>query len=159
MVNGIGDTICVTPAIEALRQKYPDAELTVIIRPRIVPLVSGNPNIDDVIVYDTGNGVRKRLEFFVALIQKRIDLWVDLHVPTFNTTSSNRRDYFRNSIMMRIARPVYRVGYAAPGLALSDSPISAALGFSHQKRKHRYHHAGSCQSGPESEILKTCHHR
>lgn len=117
MINGIGDTICVTPALESIRQRYPNAEITFIVRPRLVAIMADNPNVDALILYDTKNGLLKRLSFFLTLFRKKFDLWIDLHVPTFNTTSSNSKDYLRNSIIMRSARPKYRVGYDVPGLS------------------------------------------
>jgi|GEM_PF-2627418 len=117
MINGIGDTVCVTPAVAALRENYPDAELTMIVRPPINDLIVGIPAIDRIIHYETKKGLVRRLSFFWHVYRERFDLWVDLHVPTYNTTYSNDHNFLRNSILMRAASARFRLGYDVPQLS------------------------------------------
>ena len=54
MINGIGDIICVTPALQALRARYPDAEISVIVRPHLRALLTDNPYVSRVLSYEVG---------------------------------------------------------------------------------------------------------
>ena len=132
MLNGIGDIVCVSPTLQALKQRYPGAKLTVIVRPHLRELLDSSPSVDEVIPYETGRHWKRPL-FMWKLNRRRFDLWVDLHVPTFNTVSSNRRDFTRNAWIMRAAAARFRRAYAVPELApwLSHPlalPTAAALG-------------------------------
>ncbi len=46
----IGDVVFTTPAIHALRQRFPDAHLSYLVEPAAAPVVAGNPHLDEVIV-------------------------------------------------------------------------------------------------------------
>ena len=104
MLNGIGDIVCVSPVFEALKRRYPAARLTIIMRLHLRGLVEGSAFVDDVLFYETARPWQ-RVVFMARANRRRFDLWVDLHVPTFNTMSSNRRDFLRNAWLLRVARP------------------------------------------------------
>ena len=53
----IGDVVFTTPAVAALRRRYPDAHLTYLVEPAAAPVVAGNPHLDDVIVAPTRKGL------------------------------------------------------------------------------------------------------
>ena len=42
----IGDVVFTTPAIRALRRRFPEARLTYLVEHAAAPVVAGNPNID-----------------------------------------------------------------------------------------------------------------
>jgi heptosyltransferase-2 len=109
MLGGIGDILAATPAMAALKERFPGSRLSLILRRRLVPLVSGNPHIDAVIAYDSGTW--GRLRFFRELRRQCYDLWVDLHMPTFHTVASADKVFLRNALIMRAARTRYRLGY------------------------------------------------
>ena len=50
--DGIGDALNSTPAISALRGAYPDAHISVVLRPPGAEILFLNPHIDEIIVYD-----------------------------------------------------------------------------------------------------------
>jgi ADP-heptose:LPS heptosyltransferase len=116
MLNGVGDIVCVTPAVEALKARYPDARLSIMIRPHLRDLVERNPAVDEVIAFGQGS-IGRRLSFLREMRRRRFDLWVDLHTPTFNTMTSNRRNFVRNALLMRLSGSKYRRAYAVPELA------------------------------------------
>ena len=123
MLNGIGDIVCVSPVFEALKRRYPAARLTIIMRLHLRGLVEGSAFVDDVLFYETARPWQ-RLVFLARANRRRFDLWVDLHVPTFNTMSSNRRDFLRNAWLLRVARPRFAVAYATPELrSLLSHPV------------------------------------
>lgn len=47
----LGDLLISTPAIRAVRQRYPDAHIAVVVREYTAPLMWDNPNVDEIIVF------------------------------------------------------------------------------------------------------------
>jgi heptosyltransferase-2 len=50
--NWVGDVVMATPALRCLRRNYPDARLTLLVRPHLCKLLEGAPWYDDVILYE-----------------------------------------------------------------------------------------------------------
>lgn len=115
MLNGVGDIVAASPALEALHARYPQASITAMVRPHLRGLVEGNPAVSDVLPFGSGS-LLDRLRFLQALRKRRFDLWVDLHTPTYNTMTSNTRHFLRNAFLMRFAGARFRRAYASPGL-------------------------------------------
>src|SRR3954469_1461624 len=53
----IGDVVFTTPAIAALRTRFPAAHLTYIVEPAAAPIVAGNPHLNDIIVAPRARGI------------------------------------------------------------------------------------------------------
>ncbi len=84
--DGIGDLLNSTPAIALLRQNYPSAEITVLARPLNAPLLTGNPDVDKVIVFDRGgehSRLTARLQFYHTLRRKQFHLVVAMQTATW----------------------------------------------------------------------------
>jgi len=50
--NWVGDLVMSTPALAAIRKNFPEARISVLVRPPLHELLEGNPAVDEVIVYD-----------------------------------------------------------------------------------------------------------
>lgn len=50
--NWIGDVVMSTPAISAIRHTCPGASITALARPTVAPILEGNPDVDEILVYD-----------------------------------------------------------------------------------------------------------
>lgn len=50
--DNIGDLVCTTPAIAALRKKYPEAEIAVLVNSYNAQVLHGNPDVDCVFAYE-----------------------------------------------------------------------------------------------------------
>lgn len=82
--DNIGDLICTTPLIAALRQQFPDAYLAVLANSYNRAVLDGNPAIDEIFSYDklkhthgvTGRiaAVIARIKLIMAMRAKRFDL-------------------------------------------------------------------------------------
>ena len=78
----IGDVVFTTPALRALRLRYPHAHITYLVEPAAAPVVAHNPSIDEVIVAPRRNGV---MQFAADLALARrlrathYDLAIDFH--------------------------------------------------------------------------------
>ncbi len=54
--NWVGDMVMATPAIEAVRENFPDGTLVVLARPWVKPLLENHPSVDQVLPLRTGHG-------------------------------------------------------------------------------------------------------
>src|SRR5262245_31260851 len=78
----IGDVVFTTPAIRALRARFPDAHLSYVVEPAALPIVEHNPHLQDVIVAHRlrgAAGLRADLALIKRLRQGGYDLAIDFH--------------------------------------------------------------------------------
>jgi predicted lipopolysaccharide heptosyltransferase III len=78
----IGDVVFTTPAIGALRRRYPDARITYLVEAPAEPVVRHHPGIDDLILVERPRGIA-RWRYDLALARRlrsmRFDLAIDFH--------------------------------------------------------------------------------
>jgi len=80
----IGDLLLSTPVIHALRQKYPQAYISMMVAPHAKDIIEGNPYLDEIIVYDKDGKHKSWLRSFKfagRIKKKKFDLALILH-PT-----------------------------------------------------------------------------
>lgn len=77
-LSNLGDIILTTPVISALRWKFPQSEITVVVGPKGAELFSGCKAVNSVILYDKHASLFWKLKFILRLFRKRFDLAVDL---------------------------------------------------------------------------------
>ena len=80
----IGDVVLTTPAIKAVRDKYPKAYIAFLVRPYTKHIVEGNPYLDEVIIYDKYGKHKsffRAFKFALSLRKRKFDLAIMLH-PT-----------------------------------------------------------------------------
>jgi lipopolysaccharide heptosyltransferase II len=78
----LGDVVFTTPAIRALRHRFPNAHLTYVVEPAAAGVVQDNPHLDEVVVLPTARGWKRlRADAVVArdLRGRRFDVAIDLH--------------------------------------------------------------------------------
>jgi lipopolysaccharide heptosyltransferase II len=71
-----------TPAVHALRQRFPDAHLSYVVEPAATPIVLHNPHLNQVIVAPRRRGLRGLLDDLALgarLRAERYDLAIDFH--------------------------------------------------------------------------------
>jgi len=98
----LGDMLLSTPVLDALRRRFPDARITVLLKRRARDLLAGNPNVDEILEYDAierYHSPRWKLGLARALRRRRFDLAVDL-------TGDHR-----SSLMLWLSDPAFRVGF------------------------------------------------
>jgi len=54
----IGDVVFTTPAVRAIRERFPDAHISYVVEPAAAPILALNPNLDEVIVAPRVAGLR-----------------------------------------------------------------------------------------------------
>jgi ADP-heptose:LPS heptosyltransferase len=68
--DNIGDLVCTTPAIAALRQHYPGAEIGALVNSYNAEVLRGNPNVDRIFVYQKLKHAGNLASRFKALNQR-----------------------------------------------------------------------------------------
>jgi lipopolysaccharide heptosyltransferase II len=102
----IGDVVFTTPAIRALRRRYPEARISYLVEEAAAPIVRGNPHLDEVIVIPLTFGARRVLDDLRigrSLRHRRFDLVIDFHGGP------------RGSWLSWLSRAPERVGYTVAG--------------------------------------------
>src|SRR3989344_7286184 len=94
----IGDLIVTTPVIRALRQKYPNAKIDFLLKEKMKDVLSGNPNLNEIIPYN-----KNILNY---LKTKNYDLSILLHPGSFKI-----------SLLLLKSRAKYRVGCTKSGIS------------------------------------------
>jgi ADP-heptose:LPS heptosyltransferase len=86
-IGAVGDLVCATPALFAIRRAYPDAHLTLLTTPgnyrrsrHAENLLGGVNWIDEIVTYelDEIRSIRGRLALGRKLRARKFDLWFDL---------------------------------------------------------------------------------
>ena len=102
----IGDVVFTTPAVRAVRRRFPDAHLTYIVEPAAAAVVAESPHLDEVIVLRRVRGVAQ-LWHDIAIGRRlradRYDLAIDFHGGP------------RSSLLTWLSRAPVRIGYDVAG--------------------------------------------
>ncbi|MEW6322930.1 MAG: glycosyltransferase family 9 protein [Acidobacteriota bacterium] len=104
----IGDVAFTTPAVRALRRRFPDARITYLVEAAAAPVVRHNPHLDEVLVVERPRGLARLaydLRLARALRRRRFDLVIDFHGGP------------RSAWLARATGAPRRIGYAVPGRA------------------------------------------
>jgi heptosyltransferase-2 len=75
--NWVGDAILTTPAIRAIRKKFPHSEITILAKPWVVPVFEENPHVDHIMTYDSNDrhkGWPGKLKLIREIRKRRFDL-------------------------------------------------------------------------------------
>ncbi len=73
-VNWIGDAVLTLPALKSIRKNFPDARISLLVRPWVSEIFKENPDIDEVILYgDDYRGCAGRLRLARSLRQRKFD--------------------------------------------------------------------------------------
>lgn len=70
--DNIGDLVCTTPSIRAVRVKYPDAKIGILVNTYNADAVSNNPDIDEVYIYEKAKHAPDKSKLSVWLNNLRV---------------------------------------------------------------------------------------
>jgi ADP-heptose:LPS heptosyltransferase len=104
----IGDVVFTTPAVRALRERFPHAHMTYVVEPAAAAVVANNPHLDDVIVTPRRRGMRGLLAELALIRRLRrgaYDLAIDFHGGP------------RASLLTWLSGARSRIGYEVAGRA------------------------------------------
>lgn len=105
--NWVGDAVMTLPALEAVRENFQSASVTVLARPWVAPLFENHPAVNNILIYNEFGGLKKKMtEFFhvINLVQKnRFDLAVLF------------QNAFEAALIAYLGRVKYRLGFDSDG--------------------------------------------
>lgn len=78
-LSSIGDIILTTPLLRSLKNAYPGATVTFVIKKQFYDLLSECPYIDELIAYDSKEGFDGLRKLCRQLKEKHFDLFLDIH--------------------------------------------------------------------------------
>ncbi len=108
-LNWIGDAVMSTPALAAVRETFPKAEITLLANPVVAQLLDGHPAIDRIIIFDQKKehrGVSGKVHLAQKLKREEFELAVILP------------NSFDSALVPWLARIPDRIGKASDGRSL-----------------------------------------
>lgn len=144
-LSSIGDIILTTPLLRTLKSSYPEAKITFLIKKQYSELLNNSPYIDELVQFDSTQGLAGLKRIRERFRQEKFDLYLDIHknwrshylrmglrVPV----TSYRKWIFRRSMLIwfkinlyKTIKPVYeryfdsvshlRIGYDGKGTEIS----------------------------------------
>lgn len=114
-LDRVGDVVLSTPAMEALKKRFPRSELTVLLRPQTAALLENNPHVDRCVVLDPGAGLAERCRILQDLRRRRFDLAVD---PCFDWKLAS-------ALMVWASGAQSRIGYPGGGREVFFTTLAA----------------------------------
>ena len=104
-IDRIGDLALSIPALKAFKHYYPDCELTVLASKSNHPVLLNLPYVDNIIIYDQGQNISKKISILRRLKKYKYDLVVDPY-----------DDYeLKTALIAAYSGAPIRLGYASCG--------------------------------------------
>ena len=137
----IGDAILSTAVIQPLRRRFPEATISFLVGKRALGLLSNDPQIDEVIVYDNKGkhaGLNGKIRLIRALWRERFDLVVDLRDSLWSRfiggehwgiTQRGRQIHAVTRYLNVLQRHGVNTAHAAPRLEFTAQELQAQTEF------------------------------
>ncbi len=112
--NWVGDLVMATPALKALRERFPRAHLTGLVRQPLEDVLHGGDWLDEMVHWPSGRSVPHRRKSFLGLAGRLRRERFDVALLLANS--------FRSALLARLAGIPRRVGYdrEGRGMLLTD---------------------------------------
>jgi heptosyltransferase II len=116
--NWVGDVVLSTPTLQVLRQGFPEARVTFLMKPYVRDLVAGSPWMDEVALWPGGRNRRDRQRSFLGLVADLRSHKFDVAILLSNS--------FRSALLATLIGAKRRVGYDRDGrgLLLTDRLVA-----------------------------------
>jgi heptosyltransferase-2 len=105
--NWVGDAVMTLPALEAVRENFQSASITVLARPWVAPLFENHPAVNNILIYNKHDGLTKNLSEFFHVINMIRKNKYDLAVLFQNA--------FEAALLAYLGRVTYRLGFDSDG--------------------------------------------
>ena len=89
-LSNIGDVILTLPALDALRDNFPQSNITVLVGPRPKEIFQNNPYINRLIIYNKHSRLKEKIRLFRELKKENFDMVVDLRNSLFGALLPSR---------------------------------------------------------------------
>jgi heptosyltransferase-2 len=101
--GSLGDVVLTTPAIRAVREKFPDAYISMLVGDKFADIVSADPRLDDVIIFYRDKKSPWEIKRVASLLKKqKFDISIDMQRK------------FRSSLLAYLSGAILRIGYHQP---------------------------------------------
>ncbi|MEX1298848.1 MAG: lipopolysaccharide heptosyltransferase II [Desulfotignum sp.] len=123
--NWVGDAVMTTPVIRAVRKNFPEAHITVLAKPWVIPVYASNPHVDEIMVYDHAGRHKMgmgTLRLAKDIRRRRFDLAILM------------QNAFEAALLVFLAKVPLRVGYNTDARTLllrPAIPLDPALKKTH----------------------------
>ncbi len=108
--DNIGDLICTTPSIEALRKKFPSAQIDIVVNSYNFEAINNNKFIDKIYCYTKPKHKKSFLEKLKAGIGK-LKILIDIKKEKYDAVIVLRSDYSKSAeLFSKITNAKYKVG-------------------------------------------------
>lgn len=108
----IGDLLCTTPMLRALKAHYPDARLSVLVNSYNYQIIEDNPDVDEVLVYEKAKHGHGRIRSWWNAAR----LFSDIRRRRFDLAIGASADFNRKIARMVLASGArQRIGYVRAG--------------------------------------------
>ncbi|MEI6300089.1 MAG: glycosyltransferase family 9 protein [Betaproteobacteria bacterium] len=125
--DNIGDLVCTTPLISALRSRYPDAWIGALVNRYAEPVLAGNPDLDAVFSYQKAKH-RAPGESVLGLYAQRLRMLLGLRRRTIDTVILASPGYQASAERLaRWVKPRHIIGFDN-GSGLADKTVAAQTG-------------------------------
>ena len=122
--NWVGDAVLAIPALKAIRERFPAAEITLLVRPWVAGLFSAAPYVDKVWSENKPTTLKSWVSIMRDIRGRRFDM--ALLLP----------NSFESALMMFLGGVRQRIGYAADGRRwMLTDPVTKAC-----ERRHQIHY-------------------
>jgi len=108
--DNVGDLICTTPAIEALRKKYPNNQIDIVVNSYNYSAIDKNPFVDKIYCYTKPKHKKGLLDKIKAAIGK-LKILIDIRKEHYDVVVVFRSDYSKSAeLFSNITNASYKVG-------------------------------------------------
>jgi len=127
--NWIGDVVIATASLRCIRRSFPDASISVVAKPWVIPILAHDPHIDEIIEYD-GKGIHQGIPGMLRLSRY-------LRTRRFKGAILLQRA-FEAALISFLARIPQRMGYTtdARGFLLTHKAKAAKEEFNIPRLEH-----------------------
>lgn len=124
----IGDLIVATPAIRAIKEKFPCCRLSLLVLPEVETVLAGNPSVGEIILYKKGD-----IRAYLKLIRRLRNDGFDIVFSLENTFFS-----FRYLLIPFLTKSRYRVGFKRKGYRgfLNTHEVKWPAAVKHEAEKY-----------------------
>jgi glycosyltransferase involved in cell wall biosynthesis len=144
----IGDVLLATPTVRAIKAAQPDVRVTMMVNRGTEDVLSGNPDLDEIVVLDKGS-LAAQWQLIAGLRSRRFDTVIDLTdgdrsaflswisgAPVLTSNSTALAEVAGDAAVLADPQDARALGEAMIS-ALEDEPLRAALkvkGFDRAKQ-------------------------
>ena len=114
--DNIGDLICTTPIFEALRKKYPNLQMDIVVNSYNYEAIDQNPYVDDIYCY-TKPKHKKSINDKLKAAFGKLKILVSINRAKYDAVIVLRSDYSKSAeLFSTISQAKYKIGVKSPKL-------------------------------------------